>query len=333
VIILMLKKIVLLVAAIALGGCGGPVIGSQPDTTSPTAGSAPNAFPGNDYRLPTYGLPIAYFPITIKRDDKCVLTASLDKPVYARDPGKNYTLAYYHHSYTDDSLTVQTDDVGLLMGINTTSENQQLAIVDQTVALAAQVARLTAQLNVHLPLARLNGPAPKVNVAPPPPTCAAFSLTYVFDPLNARGSVGVDALNVLLKPAKAHVEPAQIIGAGMGGAKDDTTFCTARDAEAGQCVYFRVTRTYALSVEDDQDATNHGITLLLQAPDPDHDYAIPLRRKDFVKFDVKLTFDHGVLTSFASNDPSQLLAVLAIPSDLIKDVLGFGTSGSGSSGK
>jgi hypothetical protein len=34
----------------------------------------------------TYGLPVAYFPITIKRDDKCTVTASLDKAVFVRDP-------------------------------------------------------------------------------------------------------------------------------------------------------------------------------------------------------------------------------------------------------
>jgi hypothetical protein len=72
---------------------------------------------------------------------------------------------------------------------------------------------------------------------------------------------------------------------------------------------------------------NAEVDLFFQAPDAAV-YAIPMRRDNFVKFDVKLTFDHGVLTGYTSNNPSQALAVLQIPSDLIKDIIGLNASSS-----
>jgi hypothetical protein len=63
-------------------------------------------------------------------------------------------------------LSVQTDDVGLLTAINTTSENQTLAIVDQAFAVAAQAEKV--------PLLRATSTAAN---------CTAFSLTIIFNPL------------------------------------------------------------------------------------------------------------------------------------------------------
>jgi hypothetical protein len=101
----------------------------------------------------------------------------------------------------------------------------------------------------------------------------------------------------------------------------------AKDAQSGSgeapCIYFRALRMYRMNVHLSETAS---VQFLFSAPDQDATYAIPMNRKAFVKFDVKLTFDHGVLTKFESNDPSQALAVLQIPANLIKDILGLETS-------
>jgi hypothetical protein len=297
-------------ASLALTGCGGPVLGT---TELPKSGTA------DDSAQLTYGLPVAFFPITIKRDDKCTVTASLDKAVFVRDPNWNFRLDYFHHTYTNDSLSVQTDDVGLLTAINTTSENQTLAIVDQAFAVAAQAEKAP-------PIRMLTATAP---------ACTAFSLTYVFNPLEKSQR---DALNDLIvknegSVKNVHVGDVTLVGANeayhgascapAGCSLPQPAFCL--DAATNQCIYFRKMRSFALPVVVEN--ANTEVDLFFQAPDATI-YAIPMRRDDFVKFDVKLTFDHGVLTGYASNNPSQALAVLQIPSDLIKDIVGLNTSSS-----
>ncbi|MDE1985984.1 MAG: lipoprotein [Alphaproteobacteria bacterium] len=306
----MRKPILALLAALTLAGCGGPVLG-----TTDLSKSAPGKF-----STPlTYGLPVAYFPITIKRDASCNLTASLDKPVFARDPNWNLRLDYFHHGYTNDTLTFQTDDVGLLTAINTTSENQTLAAIDQAFAVAAQAGKLFALA------------APKTGKS-----CTAFNITYVFNPLEASQRA---ALNALLDANdgddKVAVGDVTLAGTAENYAGDACAaggctlplpdYCLAADKTTNQCVYFRRMRSFVLPVLD-KDSNTH-VDLTFQAPDAAI-YAIPMRRADFVKFDVKLTFDHGVLTGYTSSDPSQVLAVLQIPSDLIKDIVGLNSSSS-----
>ncbi|MBU6299722.1 MAG: hypothetical protein KJS68_15900, partial [Alphaproteobacteria bacterium] len=208
---------------------------------------------------------------------------------------------------------------GLLTAINTTSENQTLAAVDQAFAVAAQIAKVTALM------ARPTGAK----------TCQAFSLTFVFNPLEASQR---KALNALLEANGGDkVEVGDVTVAGTNEKYDWTScahgactlplldYCLATDKATNQCIYFRRMRTFVLPIIDKDD--NAEVDLSFQAPDAAI-YAIPMRRDDFVKFDVRLTFDHGVLTGYASNNPSQALAVLQIPSDLIKDIVGLNSSSS-----
>lgn len=299
-----------LMASLVLAGCGGPVLGTS---------ELPKSAPADDSAQLTYGLPIAYFPITIKRDDKCTVTASLDKPVFVRDPNWNLRLDYFHHSYTNDTLSVQTDDVGLLTAINTTSENQTLAIVDQAFAVAAQAEKIP----------------PLLKATAAGPNCTAFSLTYIFNPLEKSQR---DTLNDLIvknegSVKNVHVGDVTLVGTNemyhgascaQGGCSlPQPGYCL--DAATNQCIYFRKMRSFVLPVVVEN--ANTEVDLFFQAPDSAI-YAIAMRRDDFVKFDVKLTFDHGVLTGYTSTNPSQALAVLQIPSDLIKDIVGLDTSSS-----
>jgi hypothetical protein len=314
--------------AVALAGCGGPVLGTM-DASQP---------PDKDYSTQlTYVLPVAYFPITIKRDNNCNLTASLDKPVFARDPEWNLRLNYYHHGYTNDTLSFQTDDVGLLAAINTTSENQSLSIINQAFT------DTTGWMTLSLPLF-------KVPVSPP--QCSPFSVTEILNPLvwyerdNLEESLTKgdkknednDVSNVTLSEPyivgrKRGLGLGSFIVGGNGPCDDGlcvsplskNALCTDRDSNADQCIYFRRMQTFAWRIADRKSRTD--IILTFQAPDTAI-YAIPMRRNDFVKFDVRLTFSHGVLTGYTSNDPSKMLAVLQIPSDLIKGIVGLDTSSS-----
>ena len=320
-----MKRIALVaVAAFTLTGCGGGVIGSTPQSSIDPGAYAPPAVAddvesnGNSYTLPTYGLPIVYYSLTVKRDDKCALTVTMDKPVYARDqnPLYNFTLSYHHKSYTSDSLVVQEDDSGLLMGLNTTSENQSLAIVDQTFALAKQLA--AAPLAVRL--------AARPSTAPLP--CKAGTSVYAFNPLTDARQFSQQLETK--QTAKISLSTPVILGSTeySGTDQKSAAFFCPKTAPAGDRVYFRANRLYKMTVTDEINSDTQDI--IFSAPDPTCTYSFPMVRRDLVKFDAQLTFDHGVLTKVQTNDPSEFLALIQIPGDIIKDVLGLDTSSSGS---
>lgn len=293
-----------------LFGCGGPVVSSAV-FSDPDGISSGGAARVDDFTLQTYGLPIAYFTLAVKPDSDCKETITLgDKAVLVRDPRMNFALHYHHASVTNDSISVETDGAGLLTAINTTSENQTLAIADQAFALAAQVGKLAAA----------EAPPPKAHATP----CALHAVNTILDPLNASQREQLKSKGIVIDPPEA-ID-------GRPTKASDSLPCPSPQSGKGDdrgemdCIYFRVNRTYRVSIAAG-GTTND---FLFTAPDQSATYSIPMVRKDFVKFDVKLTFDHGVLKKIDSTDPSQLLALIQIPGDLIKDILGLDTSSSSS---
>jgi len=175
------------------------------------------------------------------------------------------------------------------MAVNTTSENNILAIIDQAFAVAAQAVKLTAT-RAETALAKFRRPL-MCSIAEPSATrqdqqVAGITIDAPL-PLGGRDTIPSDSV-----PCPT---PANDLQSGSGETP---------------CIYFRTLRMYRMDVHISRSAS---VQFLFSAPDQGATYAIPMNRKAFVKFDVKLTFDHGVLTKFESNDPSQALAYFRYP--------------------
>lgn len=339
--------------AASLSGCAGVAVGSLPSNNP----LPPAVTTHGERTLPTYGLPIAYFELTLSRtseaikdttDVKCTFSATLsDKPVYVRDNRISFDLIYHHHEYTADHIKVTTDGQGLLTSINGQSEDKTLAMVEQAFAIAGDIAKLAA-----------GAPLKAENIAPR--KCDPISAKFLLDPQNPDDlkrvndflmpvGIHIDRLADVGKPTSSDMPDIEVIGGtGRNDFKmletDATKSCdeatphlfaddSSREASEAPCIYFRIARTYRLTIWDTEDANlaqyPHGrrYEFLLTAPDTNSIYAIAMNRRPLVKFATTLTFEHGVLTGVETDDPSEGLAILQIPSDIVKGLLGLKPSG------
>jgi hypothetical protein len=312
-----------LLISLLASSCGGVVLSSKPLAT-----------PTDDPAFLNYGLPRAKLVLAVKQSlnkttDFCDLSVTSEKLVFVRDPDPkfNYRLIQHNEWFTSDTLTVETDGAGLLKAINATSENKAVDILRQGLDLSTQVVKATD----------VKGPG-----ASP---CPSESFNYVLDPEN---DLGPDSeLNKALGRFKlrATIRPLETVS----DAVKECDGCRI-DETRGDGIYYRVLRSYSLDVETFDVGTEEAgqaavcalapanckikmrtlTSIVFAAPDAKRTYFMPLRRKWFVKFDAKLTFDRGVLTKFESANPSQALAALQLPGDVIKSILGLSTATSSS---
>lgn len=320
----MRRMIFAALAAMVLAGCAGAIVESHPfagadgkpilqrDGT-PIETRRPDSDFGNGYPTvyPTYGLPLAYHSVTIKRDKDCSLGLSIAAPVYVRDPklDHNFVIQYRHNAFADDALAVQTDDNGLLLAVNTTALNETPAIISQTLSLAGQVRQAFEAFT-------------EGQAHPAATDCSdtVFNLQYTADLVNNR-----DGLQKLL-PTGVHIDVKSIDAPAAPGAWSTNPAPNDYDG-----IYFRLNVPFLLTVcdgipdrEDCSKAQKHRGEAMFIAPSPEI-YRIRIDRKLFTKYDVKLTFSHGVLTKFDSTDNSEVLAALQVPANLIKAILGLRT--------
>jgi hypothetical protein len=297
----MLKTFLTIVTLpLVLTGCAATVLSSDQLSTSSSA-------PYIDY-----GLPRALVTLTVKVKDHLAVASIGEKQIYIRDPDpkNNFRLVQHHSWYTNDTLDVQTDGAGLLKSISVVSENQTYAIANQALSLTNQVVSGFGQAKIESIECKRK---------------AAAEVTYTFDPF----SKDIEKVNALLVSPEIGIcisisNPVPYVSAdyAFGGCGSD---CPANG------IFYRTLRHYRMSVTDIEAASAPPSQIVFSAPDVLHTYYVPLERKWFVKFDAKLDFDRGVLTGFKSSSPSEALAALQIPGDVIKNIIGLSTASSSSS--
>ena len=333
----MWKAISTALCCATLSGCAGVAVGSL-SSNNPLP---PAVTTHGERTPPTYGLPIAYFELTVSRNRevdkdtkeiKCTFSAALgDKPVYVRDNRISFDLIYHHHDYTADHIKVATDGQGLLTSINGQSEDKSLAMLDQAFAIAGDIAKIAAF-------------APQRGSVTPR-DCHPISAKFLLDPQNA---LELRRANDFLKGVGIHIDRLTDVGNATPGDKPDSvlgdgdkrgdydalnadakTRCkeatprlyandSTREGDESPCIFFRLARTYRLTVWDIEDANStsypngRAYEFLLTAPDTASIYAVAMNRRPLVKFATTLTFEHGVLTGYETDDPSEGLATLCI---------------------
>ncbi|MFZ1990474.1 MAG: hypothetical protein WAW96_11970 [Alphaproteobacteria bacterium] len=317
-------------AALVLVGCSDLIETTNfPDKTHPTA-----------QVIAYYALPRAYYPLKISLK-KCELSVSVDPATFLPEPSR-YVIQYSRHDFTHDKLTIETDASGLLRSINSESAGETAALIGAPLELAAKV------LSPALAVAS-KAVAGRQGEVPTGGCPKDFDLTYQFDPavdqeteqariqsnLPVEGSepeitikirksvtLGEDLQSKTLdedvqsKLARPH--PLEQYEAPTGATKG----VWYRPAIASRFKFnFTISKGEPNTIERD---------FVLAYPDPDRAFFIPFKKRGLAKLDVSLTFDHGMLTKYESDDQSQVLAVLQLPGDLVKSILGLSTSSSGS---
>ena len=314
--------------AASLAGCGGPLVES---TALPFAVDGQKYWPDPAHPQAVaayYALPRATAQLEVGVDN-CVIKVSIGNPTFVADPRYRYALVYTPLGTSDDTFSAEVDSSGLLAGVNTTAESKASDIAVAAIQLAGAVDQL-ARLSVELaaPEAQPDCKARSVNVV------QQFDLSSDDDLQRAAARIqdelnGVGA-NIFAKawrktrPSPDTAPNAVDIVAPecMPSHGSDALLIPRR---SGIC--YRPAATFAVNIKvkvGDSVVARH---FEVAAPDPDLILYIPINRKVFSKYDVKLTFDHGMLKKFDSNDKSEVLAALQLPSAVIKAILGFPSAG------
>jgi len=279
----------------------------------------------------SYWLPQARFPLTIKRKN-CEISIDLGKPEFFPDPtGGHYELRYMPDDFSNDTVSIATDESGLLSAINAESEPQAKEIFGKAFEIAGAMKNFSEQISI----AELKEEVPACN------SKADIDVTYA---LNPTAPASVQSL-------RDHL-PKDIIVLSLTAERQGSS--PATDREARKClpdgseersgVCYRPAWPYDVTLalgefvldkkkgakKSDGHPVVKATTFALLAPDPEQTLYVPLNRRGPAKANIKLSFSHGMLTKYENVHTSALLAAISLPADILKSILGFSTSGSGS---
>ncbi len=307
----------LALSALVLSACTGDIVTTErwePSATGPTEAVA------------SYWLPTAKYPVTIKRKN-CILAVAVGDASFFPDPRYHYLLKYNSNAFTSDDVTLGTDDAGLLQTVNASSEPQTSAIIGKVFEIAGDILKLSALVETPRALAATM------------PVCDAktdVEFTYFLDPTSP-ADISVlqkqlgPQINVLiaegapLKGEQTTAPPGPGARECLAGAKSRSGVCYRAlrpysiHILLGQKIGTMDKKTKKLAITDDFAET----TVASLVPDPDHTLYVPMDRDRFTKTDIKATFTHGVLSKYQRIQPSEALAVISIPADILKGLLGL----------
>ncbi|MBV9044873.1 MAG: hypothetical protein JO167_10970 [Alphaproteobacteria bacterium] len=301
---------------------------STPILTSETWSPAPSKDRDTEI-LGGYWLPVAKFPVTIKRA-KCVVTIDFGDATFVPDNVHHYRVAYNHDPFSADDIAVETDDAGLLKSVNASSDPQYSAVIGKVFEVAGDVAKIATLMRLNL-VAGANHCDPDVDV----------EVTALVDPTAAHPA---EAFTGLLPP-----DMTVKISAERAAPLAQATIRQSSGCQAGASgVCFRPPWPYTITVEvSDPTLTTTGSSRHKQQkehqntvdkrfasviPDPEVIMQITLNRNGPAKTDIKLEFSHGVLTKYENNQPSTVLAWVGIPADILKGILGLAPSSGSAAG-
>lgn len=261
--------------------------------------------PGHDGAY--YALPRAQLPVTIVRSG-CELEATFADISYVPDLAAQYRLRLDHNWFSQDKLTVVTDADGLLMSVNGKS-------VDQTSQILKDAARLAATVSFRSASGGPLGAGEKGGDF----DCSKsdegdFSSVVLVDPTSTREQLMVISSNL---------GNGVTVGArALGESETPST-----PVDCAEVVCFRAMRPYVISVEQAETPPNEGnykkkaFRFMVLAPDPNLVMGVRLDRQLLSTSDVKLTFDHGVLTKYDTVKNSEASSLLQLPLDVAAEVL------------
>ena len=261
------------VALACVSGCAGTIIKSH-------LVDSPVLAPNRVY----YYLPTGYAEIElITQKGSYALTVTI---VYLPDPTKLYQVSVEESIVTDDVVTFETSQNGLLKFVSGKSKDQRGAIVAKAAELAVEIARAAV----------LDEPDVKKTL-----------LKALIDPTDPNRLKTVNDRLEALTNSKLNIALKKIAGTDkISGAK-----CESCDLG----LKFRPLLPYLATVTNDGKLISSGVVLL---PNEAPVLSLEVARASFVEKDTKITFIDGVLTKYEVNKPSQALGFIQIPIDIAK---------------
>ncbi len=271
----------ILIGSLSVSGCAYQIVSSEKIDESESIGLAE---PGGL----VYALPMSLVTITGDKDPSGKVTYTVT-PSIVPDPGARYRLRYAPPGNTDDDLNLQVDKNGLL---TSTKANFTDRMGDIVIAAAKTVAAFgtspRAARAVHT-----GGPA-----APVYP----FTAIYTIDEL-----VGTQ---VLPDAAKVSVDANWPVAGSWQTA--------AASPSCSFSVCFRTVVPMKGTISGGGTVKNEFVFVAI---DPRRTEGITLKSAALVARTNTVTFDSGLVTSVAINEPSTTLAIANLPLAVLKAIL------------
>ncbi len=316
-IFLCARYVVMVCAAlegVMLGGCG-KVYTSNVMTPETVASSCTQQ---------VYFLPKSFFKVSIHpRFEKGALVYSSSLPnlvpmhdmtvekILVADTDNPICLDFLHDATSSDKVDITIGSNGLLQSVNSTVEDKKGEILVATVDLVAQIAKLgTVPHDLFKMLAILdNGPKPAIQ-----PLLIHIEEVYSYADLIKDN--GVNVLEGKKYPKKMEV---RLQLKSLGGEKpypkaDLPTNSKKRD---GPSFYYKVLIPHKVLLSWDQ----HVFSDVFNLPDNGPTLAYDVSRAALVKKTTKLTFTDGALTKVEIDNPSEALAAVKLPVDILKAIV------------
>lgn len=270
-----LRCIGIAVALACMSGCAGTIIKSH-------SVDSPVLEPNRVY----YFLPTGYAEIElISQKGSYALTATI---VYLPDPTKLYQVSVEESILTDDDVTFETSQNGLLKFVSGKSKDQRGAIVTKAAELAVEIAKAVVadELDVKKTL-----------------------LKVLIDPTDQKQKGEVNGRLGALTNSELKIDFKGIAGTD--------TILKAKCTSCDVGLKFRPLLPYLATVKQDDKLISSGVVLL---PNEAPVLSLEVARASFVEKDTKITFIDGVLTKYEMTKPSQALGFMQIPIDIVKAI-------------
>ena len=287
------KGLFILIAGILFfSGCASQVIQSS---KNPHTLSTSLTKPGAGYFLPK-----GYIRVQLKpnNENKKELTINT---IYEPDPDHFYALDYVPSVKSDDKVTVTLNNKSLLEKIEVESDEKSDEIIIKLIEIAKEAVKLAGTF-------------------PAAPLVGAEKIEYfdiILDPedlLNSNETAEMKVLSDL--GIKLKLVAIKVRGGEAGQPKKSATAAIKGRGNYQKGIYYRPLLPHRLTIENtiNKSFTTETIYLPNRAPI----LVFDITRASFVKKVTNLTFTDGVLTEFEINKPSQFLAGIEIPLNLVK---------------
>jgi hypothetical protein len=253
------------------------------------------------------------------------------------DPKHYYLLENCNNISFDDEVDIQIDNLGLLKSINTKTKSQIPSILLEVTEIAKSALKLTTKLagsknyeltidpaelalfdtktkNKYLELPELTS---RIKDLDSKYRGGDKSVKAELDKLKLRqlkinSEIPPELLNKVNKYEKYNISEIFLVC--------DAQFKPQTDHDEFPGFYYRPMLPYELFIKTTEEEI---IDTIIYLPNFSPLMKFAITRPAFVEKITNLTFDKGVLTGIHINKPSELLAGLKIPSDILKSVAGL----------
>ncbi len=318
---------------LSLGACGGQTLSSM---SPPVSDRAVTGVP--------YFLPRAFVPITFKggppvKDKDGTPSAAgayqvestIGTTTFIGDPSAPLFLAYRHSGWADDHFNVAVDQNGLLQTSSTSSSDRSGAIALKVIEFIGQLAQAAG--GFPGPVGFRSTGRPKAAAKPVACLLPPFTQSFPFFPDRGGESRLVEGGgDQQLTVSVSLISESGIPGSGKLALEP----AGETDGARREGVVFRKPKVIAYRIKVSPNAKasaacGFGVQESEQfatVPDtsPGGLFWQDMSRATLVKKDIKLGITNGMLTSLDVESPSEILAIVSLPVDMLKALLAIPAS-------